>query len=118
MTSYHAYLLAGACLALTLQSHTATAESRIDRQTETAVPRSQNLYGIGLGVLPKTSGSDEYRALVLPIINANYGDRFFINALQAGVWLLDSEEGGNFTEFRLTPSDSSSHHLSHDFRYC
>lgn len=92
MTSYHAYLLAGVCLALSLQSSAANAESRIDRQTETAVPRSQNLYGIGVGVLPKTSGSDEYRALVLPIINANYGDRFFINALQAGAWLIDSED--------------------------
>lgn len=73
-------------------SATAAAESRIDRQTETAVPRAQNLYGIGIGVLPKTSGSDEYRALVLPIINANYGDRFFVNALQAGAWLVDSDD--------------------------
>ena len=68
------------------------AESRIDRQTETAIPRAQNLYGLGVGVLPKTSGSDEYRVLALPIINANYGDRFFINALQGGVWLVDSED--------------------------
>lgn len=73
-------------------SASAQAESGIDRETETAVPRARNLYGIGLGVLPKTSGSEEYRALVLPIINANYGDRFYINALQAGVWLLDSED--------------------------
>lgn len=70
----------------------AQAESRIDRETETPVPRAKNIYGIGLGILPKTSGSDEYRALVLPIINANYADRFYINALQAGVWLLDSED--------------------------
>lgn len=70
----------------------AYAEDKIDRETETAIPRSKNLYGLGVAVLPKTSGSDEFRVLALPIINANYGDRFYINALQAGVWLLDSED--------------------------
>lgn len=68
----------------------AFANDKIDRDTETAIPRSKNLYGIGVAVLPETSGSDEFRVLALPIINANYGDRFYINALQAGVWLLDS----------------------------
>lgn len=68
------------------------AEDKIDRKTETAIPRTKNLYGIGAAILPKTSGSDEFRVLALPIINANYGDRFYINALQAGVWLLDSED--------------------------
>jgi len=71
---------------------TAYANDKIDRDTETAIPRSKNLYGIGVAVLPKTSGSDEFRVLALPIINANYGDRFYINALQAGVWLLDSDD--------------------------
>lgn len=70
----------------------AYANDKIDRDTETPIPRSKNLYGIGIGVLPKTSGSDDFRLLVLPIINANYGDRFYINALQAGVWLLDSDD--------------------------
>jgi outer membrane protein len=70
----------------------AYANDKIDRETETAIPRSKNLYGIGVALLPKTSGSDEFRVLVLPIINANYGDRFYINALQAGVWLLDSDD--------------------------
>lgn len=69
------------------------ANDRIDRETETAIPRSKNLYGLGAAVLPKTSGSDEFRVLALPVINANYGgDRFYINALQAGVWLLDSDD--------------------------
>jgi len=43
-----------------------------------------------VAALPKTSGSDEFRVLALPIINANYADRYYINALQAGVWLADS----------------------------
>lgn len=68
----------------------AYANDKIDRDTETAIPRSKNLYGVGVAMLPKTSGSDEFRVLALPIINANYGDRFYINALQAGVWLLGS----------------------------
>jgi outer membrane protein len=68
------------------------AQDKIDRATETAMPRVKNLYGIGVAMLPKTSGSDEYRAIALPIINANYGDRFYINALTAGVWLLDSAD--------------------------
>lgn len=70
----------------------AQANDKIDRDTETAIPRSKNLYGIGVAVLPKTSGSDEFRLLALPIINANYADRFYVNALQAGVWLLDSDD--------------------------
>lgn len=70
----------------------AIANDKIDRDTETAIPRSKNLYGFGVAVLPKTSGSDEFRMLALPIINANYADRYYINALQAGVWLLDSDD--------------------------
>jgi MipA family protein len=70
----------------------AQANDKIDRETETAIPRSKNLYGIGVAVLPKTSGSDEFRLMALPIINATYADRFYINALQAGVWLLDSDD--------------------------
>ena len=77
---------------LTFSLPVAQAADKIDRQTETPVPRAQNLYGLGVGVLPKTSGSEEYRALVLPIINANYADKYFINALQAGAWLLDSDD--------------------------
>jgi outer membrane protein len=92
MTRSRCIALAGTCLALCSLSQPALAESRIDRQTETAVPRTQNLYGIGVGVLPETSGSDEYRTMILPIINANYGERFFINALQAGAWLIDSDD--------------------------
>lgn len=79
------------CLGLSL-INTAYAENKIDRNTETAIPRSKNIYGFGVAVLPKTSGSDEFRAIALPIINANYGDRFYVNALQAGVWLLDSDD--------------------------
>jgi MipA family protein len=70
----------------------AQANDKIDRDTETAIPRSKNLYGIGVAVLPKTSGSDEFRLMALPIINATYADRFYINALQAGVWILDSDD--------------------------
>ena len=70
----------------------AQANDKIDRDTETAIPRSKNLYGIGVAVLPKTSGSDEFRVMALPIINANYADRYYINALQAGVWILDSDD--------------------------
>lgn len=79
-------------LALLSYSPITLADSKIDRETETPIPRIKNLYGFGVAVLPKTSGSDEFRAIALPIINANYGDRFYINALQAGVWLLDSDD--------------------------
>lgn len=72
--------------------NTALGKDNIDRNTETAIPRSKNIYGIGVAMLPKTSGSDEFRVLALPIINANYGDRYYINALRAGVWLLDSDD--------------------------
>jgi outer membrane protein len=81
----------GLAASFTLMS-SAYANDKIDRDTETAIPRSKNLYGFGVAVLPKTSGSEDFRVLALPIINANYGDRFYINALQAGVWLLDSDD--------------------------
>lgn len=79
-------------LALCVPTFSAFANERIDLQTETAIPRSGNLYGIGIGVLPATSGSDELRAMVLPVIQASYGERFYINALRAGVWLADSDD--------------------------
>lgn len=75
-----------------LASNAWAEDDRIDRQTETAMPRQKNMYGIGVGFIPKTSGSKDFRALVLPVINANYGDRFYINGLQAGVWLLESSD--------------------------
>jgi outer membrane protein len=78
-------------LAFTFLS-SAYANDKIDRDTETPIPRVKNLYGFGVAVLPKTSGSDEFRTIALPIINGNYADKFYINALQAGVWLLDSED--------------------------
>lgn len=70
----------------------ALAAETVDRQTETSIPRTANLYGIGVGLMPKTSGSEALRAMVLPIVQANFGERFYINALRAGVWLLDSDD--------------------------
>jgi outer membrane protein len=67
-------------------------DANIDRQTETAMPRKKNMYGIGVGMIPKTSGSKDFRAIVMPVINANYGERFYVNGLQAGVWLLESDD--------------------------
>lgn len=64
----------------------------IDKRTETAIPRTGNLYGLGIGVLPATSGSNELRTMVLPVIQASFGERFYINALRAGVWLVDSDD--------------------------
>lgn len=64
------------------------------RQDVTPVPvaRSFNLVGIGVGVLPEFSGSEDFRGLVLPILRASYRDKVFINALQAGVWVFDSDD--------------------------
>ena len=50
------------------------------------------MHGLGIGVLPATSGSNELRTMVLPVIQASFADRFYINALRAGVWLLDSDD--------------------------
>lgn len=93
MTFLHHHLaVTGTVLCMGFVSlSTAFADDKIDRNTETAIPRSKNLYGFGVAILPKTSGSDEFRAIALPIINGNYGD-YYINALQAGVWLIDSDD--------------------------
>jgi len=77
-----------------LCSASATFADDTPRQDITPVPvvRSFNLVGIGAGVLPEFSGSESFRGLVLPILRASYRDKVFINALQAGIWLIDSDE--------------------------
>ena len=77
---------------LSLLGATSASAAAIDKQTETAIPRTGNLYGLGIGVLPATSGSNELRTMVLPVIQASFADRFYINALRAGVWLVDSDD--------------------------
>jgi outer membrane protein len=79
--------------AVALLAGTAAAEE-VPRQDITAVPvaRSFNLVGIGAGTIPEFSGSRDQRLLILPIIRADYRDRVYINALQAGAWLWDAED--------------------------
>jgi outer membrane protein len=64
------------------------------RQDLTAIPvaRSFNLIGIGVGLIPEFSGSNEYRAMVLPVVRLTYRDKLYWNALQAGAWLWDSDD--------------------------
>lgn len=75
-----------------LLATTALAEDRVDLQTEAAIPKTGNLYGLGVGFIPKTSGAKELRGMVLPIIQANFGERYYISALRAGAWLIDSDD--------------------------
>lgn len=56
------------------------------------VTRTFNLFGVGVGLLPQFSGSNELRVLALPIIRASYRDKLYFNVLQAGVWLWDAED--------------------------
>ena len=77
---------------LALLGISSAGAAAIDKQTDTAIPRTGNLYGLGIGVLPATSGSNELRTMVLPVIQASFGERFYINALRAGVWLVDSDD--------------------------
>jgi outer membrane protein len=60
--------------------------------TPVAIAHSFNFIGFGAGVLPEFSGSQDFRPLVLPVIRASWNDKVFINALQAGVWLFDSDD--------------------------
>jgi len=85
---------ATALAASLLITHPTHAQDASPRQDLTAVPvvRSFNLIGIGAGAIPEFSGANEFRPLVLPILRAAWKDTVFINALQAGVWLLDSED--------------------------
>lgn len=71
----------------------ATMASARDVQTEAAIPKQGgNLYGIGVAMIPETSGASDMKTMVLPIIQANFGDRYYINALRGGVWLADSAD--------------------------
>jgi MipA family protein len=84
------FIVAGALLG----AASATAADEPLRQDVTPVPvvRSFNLVGIGAGVLPEFSGSESFRGLVLPILRASYRDKVYINALQGGIWLFDSDD--------------------------
>jgi outer membrane protein len=86
----HSVITAGVLLA----AASAAFADDAPRQDITPVPvaRSFNLVGIGVGVLPEFSGSESYRGLVLPILRASYRDKAYINALQAGVWVFDSDD--------------------------
>ena len=87
-------LTLAASMALALATAPALAQEAAPRQDLTAVPvvRSFNLVGLGVGMLPEFSGSRDLRAMVLPVLRASWKDKVFINALQGGVWLLDSDD--------------------------
>lgn len=84
------FLTAGAVFATACAVH--AQESPRQDLTPVPVVRSFNLVGIGAGVYPEFSGSENFRGLVLPIVRASYRDKAFINALQAGLWLFDSDD--------------------------
>jgi outer membrane protein len=65
------------------------------RQDLTAIPvaRSFNLVGIGVGLIPRFSGANESRSMVLPVVRLAWRDKLYWNALQAGAWLWDSADG-------------------------
>lgn len=77
-----------------LTASTPSFSEEAPRQDLTPVPvaRSFNLIGLGAGIFPEFSGSERFRGLVLPIVRASYKDTVYINALQAGIWLLDSDD--------------------------
>lgn len=78
------------CLSWALR---ASAQDAPLRQDLTAIPvtRSFNLVGIGVGLLPAFSGSEDFRAQVLPVVRVDWRDRLYVNVLQAGAWLWDSD---------------------------
>lgn len=84
------------CLAVAVTALTtsAVAEDEPPRQDLTPIPvsRSFNLFGIGAGLIPRFSGSNESRVMVLPVVRLAYKDKLYWNALQAGAWLWDSED--------------------------
>ncbi|MCW5625486.1 MAG: MipA/OmpV family protein [Burkholderiales bacterium] len=64
------------------------------RQDVTSIPvsRSFNLIGVGVGLIPEFSGSESYRVLVLPLARASYKDTLYINGIQGGAWLYNSDD--------------------------
>ena len=65
------------------------------RQDLTPIPvaRSFNLVGIGVGLIPRFSGANEPRSMVLPVVRLGWRDKLYWTALQAGAWLWDSADG-------------------------
>jgi outer membrane protein len=80
------------CCAANAWAQAPTPEAPRQDLTPVPVARSFNLVGLGVGVFPEFSGAESFRSLALPIVRASYKDTVFINALQAGVWLLDSKD--------------------------
>lgn len=81
-------------VSVAMSASTAAVSAEDVRPDLTPIPvvERYNMIGVGFGVLPEHAGSKAVRPLVLPIVRASYRDTVYINALQAGVWLLDSAD--------------------------
>lgn len=70
----------------------AHAQSDAERQAQQPIPSARNFFGIGVGALPRTSGSSELRTLVLPVVQYTWGDTAYVTGLKAGLWVYGSAD--------------------------
>lgn len=76
----------GTLLACLLPASIATAQSATEKQAQQPIPSGGNFLGIGVGAFPKTSGSSDLRAIVLPVVQYSWANVAYVTGLKAGVW--------------------------------
>lgn len=79
-------------LACLLFASGAMAQSATEKQAQQPIPSGSNFLGLGIGAFPKTSGSNDLRTMVLPVVQYSWGNVAYISGLKAGVWAYTSED--------------------------
>ena len=82
----------GMLLACLLPVSMAAAESVADKQAQQPIPSGGNFLGIGMGAIPKTSGSSDLRMMVLPVVQYSWANVAYVTGLKAGVWGFTSDD--------------------------
>jgi outer membrane protein len=103
----------GIAMAFLLFASSTKAQSVAEKQAQQPIPSGSNFLGLGIGAFPKTSGSNELRTMVLPVVQYSWANVAYVSGLKAGVWGYTSADKslriGLYAEprFGYDSSDSS-----------
>lgn len=81
-----------ACLCSPVLALAQSSPGDTGQQAQQPLPSGGNFLGLGIGVLPKTSGSAGLRTLVLPAVQYSWGNTAYVTGLKAGLWAWRSDD--------------------------
>jgi outer membrane scaffolding protein for murein synthesis (MipA/OmpV family) len=85
------YLLSASSLAASIENVNSIPDNGKD-----STKGFHGQVGIAIANLPKFSGSDDKESVLLPLINANYNDRFYFKFNRLGAWFYKNDNGFRF----------------------